>query len=809
MSAPLPIDAALPELLAALGAHPRCLLVAEPGAGKTSRVPPALLAALGGRWLLLEPRRAAARLAAGWLAASFGEPVGATVGLRIREETRVSPATRLEVLTQGVFLRLIQEDPSLEGVAGVIFDEFHERALEADLGLAFALDAQRALCPELRLLIMSATLDVAALKAFLGPDTPVVRCPGRTFPVRTHYLPPSPRDDPVAHQADAVQRALAEGEGDVLVFLPGRAEIAALSRALARRGVAAQPLHGGLSLAAQQAVLTGHRPDRRRVVLATSVAESSVTVPGVRAVVDAGFERTTAHDPRTGLPRLVTRRVNRASADQRRGRAGREAPGWCLRLWSPEQPLAPHRLPEILEADLAGLCLEVLRWGSRHPDELPWLTPPPPAAWEAGMRLLGELGLIDRRGRLTPLGERAARHPTHPRLAVLLERAAALGQLALGLRLVALFEEAIPVPEADLEVLVTAPLPPGPAGARWRRAIRRWRARLGGPEQEVEPRRTGELLAAAFPDRIAQRGAEGRFRLAAGGGVRLPAHHPLARSEFLVVAEAEGRADGAVRAAAAVDRETLEALFAERLERRVEVRWDEGAGRVQAEEVCRLGALTLARRPSSPSPAAGRALLLDALRRRGALPWSDRDRQLLGRIELLARLFGEPWSAWCEARLLAELEGWLGPHLEGKLSLAEVAALPLGEILLAQLPWAQREALDRLAPTHLQLPGGRRVALDYRGPEPVLSAPVQALFGLAETPAVAGGRAPVVLELLSPAGRPVQVTRDLGGFWRGSYREVRRELRGRYPKHAWPEDPLAAAPAAPLGRGRKRRGKGV
>lgn len=803
----LPIEGALPALRAAIAAHHRCLLVAQPGAGKTTRVPLALLddfSAAQGRWLLLEPRRVAARLAAVYMAAQLGEPVGATVGYQVRGERKVSSATRLEVVTQGILTRLIQDDPLLDGVAGIIFDEFHERSLEADLGLALALDVQNSVRDDLRLLVMSATLDIPSLLTVLGNTTPVIDCPGRSWPIVTHYRPPQPREDTERHRARVIREALDTHEGNLLVFLPGQREIRRLLRLLEATlppDIALYPLHGQLTLAQQlQAVGTTGRDERRRVILATALAESSLTVPGVRIVVDAGLERVPVFQPRSGLTRLETRRVNRASADQRRGRAGREAEGHCYRLWAPHLPLSAHGEAEILQADLAGLAFELARWGVTDADALPWVTPPPGAALASSRQLLRDLGIGDDKAVLTPLGHRCARWPTHPRLALMLEVAsqhtASPGTLSLACWLVAWLEEA-PVSDAlDMaQVLAQRPLRDGPGdGGRWYRAARQWAARAGCGLDVPSLAPLPALLARAYPDRIAQNVAPGRFKLVSGGQAWLPEDHALAHTPWLVAVELDGQASGArIFHAATIDQATLEACFPGLAAWQESIRWDPEQGRLIGEQVRALGPLVVQRKPlDSLPPEAVRLALVAALRDHGRLPWSDADRQLLGRLSLLHRTLGDPWPAVDEAHLLDTLDQWLGPHLSGVASLDQVARLPLGRLLLDSLDWRLRSQLDTLAPTHLTVPSGSRIALDYSGDEPVLAVKLQELFGQTDTPRILNGRVPVLIHLLSPARRPVQVTRDLASFWAFTYFEVRKDLRGRYPKHPWPDDPLQA-----------------
>ncbi|SEK29777.1 ATP-dependent helicase HrpB [Halomonas daqiaonensis] len=802
----LPIDSRLDAIRSALADHSRTLLVAEPGAGKTTRVPLALLDApwaRGGKLLLLEPRRVAARLAAGYMAEKLGERVGETVGYRMRGESRVGPSTRLEVVTQGVLTRMLQDDPMLEDVAGVIFDEFHERSLEADLGLALALDAQQGLREDLRLLVMSATLDVDALLGVLGDDTPVIDCPGRTFPVETHYQALNSREDTAAQQARSLLEAMEQQAGDALMILPGVSEIRRLARELAARApaLAVMELHGRLPLEAQRRALRPDPDGRRRVVLATAIAESSVTVDGVSLVVDAGQERVPVFQPRTGLTRLETRRVNRASADQRRGRAGRQGPGLCVRLWAEEQPLVSHGEPEIRQADLAPLAFELARWGIADADQLPWVTLPPGAALAAGRDLLRRLGLLDEAFLLSGLGRATVRWPTHPRLAAMLERAADLDVAPLACALVALLEGSGLDEERDIEQAMQARLGSPREHRQWQRDAERL-TRIAGVKLQVPSLAPlGELLALAYPERVAQRLEPGRFRLAGGGLATLPESHSLAHVELLVAVELSGEASGArIFRAVALDAERLEALYPQAREWRVSLEWSDDQGRLVGEQVRGLGAVVLARKPLAKlPPEAVRAALLEALCRRG-LPQDDDLSQLQGRVALLRRALGSEWPDWSEATLLESLDDWLGPHLDGVNRLDAIERLPLARILLDSLDWSLRSRLDELAPLRLAVPSGSTHRLDYTpclaDKPPVLAVKLQECFGWQASPRVVDGRVAVLLHLLSPARRPLQVTADLASFWANGYQEVRREMRGRYPNHPWPEDPLNAVATA-------------
>ena len=759
--------------------------------------------------LVLEPRRLAARAAAGRMAALRGEPVGATVGLRTRLDTQVSEQTRIEVVTEGLLVRRLIGDPVLEGVAAVLFDEAHERAVEADLALALCLDLQRVLRPELRLLAMSATPDVARLSGLLGG--PVIESEGRRFPVTVEHASrdlAGPRDLPDA-VARAVRAALAAHPGDVLAFLPGMAEIRRAQQALAGCGALVLPLHGDLPPAEQDRAL---RPaDGRRVVLATSIAETSLTVPGVRVVVDGGWRRAPRLDPATGLTRLATLRISRAAADQRAGRAGRETPGVAVRLWTEalHRGLAPHDRPEILEAELSGLLLDCLAWGAR-PETLPFPDPPPGGALAAAAALLDRLGATQD-GQLTVAGRRMAALGAHPRLAAMMLAAGSAGEAALAADLAALLEERDPMrgrePAADVGVRLDALRgrdadADGAALARIRRTAAQYRRRLRAPAAVPSAGDPGTLLAAAFPDRVAQaRGELGSFRLSGGGGARLPPTDPLARSRLLAVAALDLRGAPRIRLAAPLDPAALPPLLAEQVQEARETTFDPVTGAVLTRRRRRLGALLLEDRTVAADPAERALALARAVATRlDALPWTETARQLQARGAWLRKL-DPSVPDLSDTSLAAMVEEWLLPHLDGLSRLADLAQLDLVARLRGVLGWDVAARIDRDLPAEISLPGGR-APVDYTQPVPVASARAQAFYGLREMPRLAGGRVPLRLALLSPAGRPIAVTADLAGFWRGAWADARRDMRGRYPKHDWPEHPdeVAHRPLAQAGR---------
>ncbi|MBI5549902.1 MAG: ATP-dependent helicase HrpB [Desulfobacterales bacterium] len=828
----LPVAAVVDELRAALERHKAAVLVAPPGAGKTTTVPLALLDAAwlaGRKLLLLAPRRLAARAAARRMADLLGEAVGQTVGYRIRLESKVSSATRIEVVTEGVLTRRLQSDPGLSGVGLVIFDEFHERNLDADLGLALCREVQAAFNEELRLLVMSATLDPVPVAALLN-DAPLIRCEGRAFPVETRYVPAPPIKPIERAVTDIIVRSVAAGEGNILVFLPGAPEIRRVARLLAAAGLPERwqvaPLYGNLSRAEQDAAIAPPPSGRQKIVLATSIAETSLTIEGIRVVVDSGLARAPRFDPRAAMTRLVTLPVSQAAADQRRGRAGRLEAGICYRLWSEAHhaTLAARQRPEILDSDLSGLVLELILWGAAAPGELAWLDPPPVGAVEQAKALLTELGAVDAQGQITAHGRRMAQLPLHPRLAHMLLAAQAEGLGAAASDLAAILSERDPLHfasgsrDADLrlrlEVLgafrqhrptavANGEADPG-ALRRIVQVAAQLHQRLGLKGGSQAAAHVGRMLAWAYPDRIAlQRpGSLGRYRLSNGRGAYFDPPDPLGVHEGLVVAEMDGeRREARIFLAAAYDRNTLTAQFEGRIQVREDTYWDDSRQALSAERRWMLGELVLRSEAlARPDPQVVTAAMIAAIRKMGldALPWTPALRNWQARVLLLRRLEAgvEDWPDLSDAALAADLDLWLAPYLQGVTSRKALARLDLSGALRNRLTWRQQQLVERLAPTHIVVPSGSRRPIDYGSDPPVLAVRLQELFGCTETPTIADGRLALQLHLLSPAGRPAQITRDLAGFWRNSYPAVKKELKGRYPKHHWPDDPLSAAPTA-------------
>ena len=828
--ASLPVHDVLPALCEALASSPAAVLSAPPGSGKTTAVPLALLQQpwlQGQTILMLEPRRLAVRASAARMAELLNERVGQSVGYRVRFDSQLSRQTRIEVVTEGILTRRLQQDPELKGVGLVIFDEFHERNLHADLGLALCLDIIQGLRDELRLLVMSATLDTAAVSALLG-GAPVVSGEGQLFPVDIQYLDGAPKKRMAEATAKAVRRALSEQQGDTLVFLPGVGEIQRVAELLCgMSGVEICPLYGGLSQAAQDRAIRPHPQGQRRVVLATAIAETSLTIEGITTVVDAGWSRQPRFDPNTGLTRLETVQVSRAAADQRAGRAGRLASGVCYRLWSAstQSALQAHTPPEILSADMAPLALELAQWGVTDPAQLNWLDSPPAGAYAQALDLLKRLGALDGRGLITATGRRMAMLPAHPRLAQMLLQAEAVGQGALAADLAALLSErdlmlramgeTKPVDiEQRLRLLacwrtqgaraVTAMGGDARACRQVDRASRQYRRSLGSSRSAPVECSVGALLASAYPDRIVQLRAasSSRYLLSSGRGVALPEGDSLSGCDYLVAAQLDaGRSEGSIFLAAPVMLSEVRSGQKSHIKIVSSVQWDSREQAVSSQAKESLGALTLASFPiKKADPDAINSAMLEGIRQMGiaALPWSDALRGW--QMRLLSLRHWQPDGGWpdlSDRALMESMEEWLAPWLAGISRKSHLQRLDLEAILSSTLTWERQRALEQGAPATIQVPSGSRKRLRYQpGEPPVLAVRLQEMFGLADTPAVCWGEVPVLLHLLSPAQRPIQVTQDLRGFWERTYSEVKKELKGRYPKHYWPDDPWSARPTA-------------
>ncbi len=833
----LPIDAVRDRIIATLDAHASAVLVAPPGAGKTTRVPLALLrdarflagdSAAGRQIILLEPRRLAARAAAQRMADSLGERVGDTVGLRMRFETRSGPKTRITVVTEGVFARMLLDDPLLDQVGLVIFDEFHERSLDADFGLALARDVQTGLRPDLRILVMSATLDGARIAALLGPEpeigetqpAPVIESQGRSHPVETRYGGRDPRRPLAADMVDCILRALEAETGSVLVFLPGAADIRRVEGLLTERAhdpnVIVAPLFGALERSEQDRAIAPAPQGKRKVVLATSIAETALTIEGIRVVIDSGYTRVPRFEPGSGLTRLETVRISRAGADQRRGRAGRTQPGICYRLWeeAANGALAPYQRPEILDADLTGLVLDCAAWGEIDPARLPFLDPPPAPALTEARKLLTDLGAIEADGRLTDTGRALRALPLPPRLARMIVAAAEESPQAARLAAdcaAVLVERGLAGDDADLAQRVMRLRREGGGRAQQARVMaQRWAKSVSPDGDRQRPQSDagmpdealGGLLVCAYPERIAAaRGKPGEFVMANGRGAVIDAAHPLAGEAYLAIAEISGTAARArIIAAARITRDEIRARAAMRITTGEEVSYDGEARALRAARSERLGALVLTRTPL-PAPETGEAarVLAQGIARDpgpAQWPWTPALAQLRARVGFLRRAEGADagWPDLSDAAFAEDAAARLAPFILGRNALARITARDLHDAIEALLPWDLRARLDREAPTHFTAPTGTQVPIVYDGAEPMIALRVQELFGLTEHPAIAGGRLPLVLELLSPARRPIQITRDLPGFWAGSWAEVRAQMRGRYPRHPWPENPREAAP---------------
>lgn len=827
----LPIIQVIPELKNALRSHSAAVLIAQPGAGKTTVTPLELLHEpwlAGQKMLMLEPRRLAARAAAAQMAKALGEQTGQTVGYRVRMDTKIGPNTRIEVVTEGVLTRMLQNDQALEGTGLIIFDEFHERSLHADLGLALALQSQALLRPDLKILIMSATLEAEPVCRLLG-DAPLLECPGTVFPVETFHMPKPSSATLEAFTAETVEKALHAHEGDLLVFLPGAREIHRTERELTSRNLSPHvkviPLYGSMKLEQQDEAIRPSASGSRKVVLATSIAESSLTIAGITVVIDSGLSRESVFSARTGMSRLTTVKVSKASADQRRGRAGRLQPGVCYRLWSAQEhaALPDASRPEIAAADLAPLALELAAWGVREPAELAWLDAPPEAAYRQATGLLRQLGCLSTAadgsaGSITAHGREVSALGAHPRLGHMLLRAAALGLAPTASRLAALLQERDPFRAhggTDLRPRLDALREAAHARSTHsllraaddtviRRIVQESRQLLAtlpkAAAAQDEPDGSascGLLLAFAYPDRIAQGRGDGRFLLSGGRGARLRQVEWMSRSSYLVAAEVDDEgADGAIQLAAPVELQELIEHCSEWLLEQAHIYWDSSASAVRARKILQLGALVLKETSYERPPAEEIAgALMEGVRERGLklLSWNRSTLQLQARLIFMHFSAPEDWPDSSESALLDSLESWLLPFALGAKNVSDLQRLDGSELLLGRLDWEQRQQLEQEAPTHIRVPSGSRIPVDYSNPEaPALAVRLQELFGMRETPRIGRGRVPLVLHLLSPAQRPVQVTSDLSSFWSEAYFEVKKDLKGRYPKHYWPDDPLEA-----------------
>lgn len=812
----LPIDNVLPALLDALALEERCILQAEPGAGKTTRVPLALLQQSflqGQKIIMLEPRRIAARGAAEYMAAQRGERCGETVGYRMRQESAVSGNTRLEVVTEGVFLRMLQEDPSLEGVGLVIFDEFHERNIDSDVALTLCLKSAEWFREDnpLRLLVMSATLDVGPLQQYL--DCPVIASEGRSFPVDMVYrTAPVERRDMVEAVVAQIRHALQQHQGSILVFLSGQADIHQAQVLLQARLAEDQnliiaPLYGNLSMADQRRAVQPPGSGQRKIVLATNIAESSITIEGVDIVIDSGWSHVARFDSRNGMSRIHHQRISQASAKQRAGRAGRTGPGVCYRMWTEQQhqQLVLHDAPDILHADLTATALQLVAWGCGDLRDLTWLDAPPPNAYQRALQLLRDLGALTGH-QLTPHGQRMANLPCHPRLAHMLLRGNEWGAGFLAAQLAALLEERDPLRHAgaDLEARLTW-LREGKGQAQriQARAAQLFKAlSVSSVKVDVSP---AVLLAQAYPDRVAQRRISGgsEYKLASGRGAILDPQDSLYGQDYLAIAELggmAGRRDDKIFLAAALEASAFETRLAEHVVDHHEARWNEGLGRFEASFQRRWGSIVIASKAIYDiDDAMIKQALLMHIKQKGLtiLPWTENARQWQARAQFAGRFMDDSqWPDIHDESLLNRLSEWLGPYLNGIKNIAALQKIDLERLLIAQFDWSQQQTIQRLAPSHVRVPTGRLVAINYCAEQPVLAVKMQEMFGCPESPSLAEGRVKILLHLLSPAQRPLAVTADLTSFWQGAYSEVKKDMKGRYPKHYWPDDPLQALPTS-------------
>ncbi|WP_098746849.1 ATP-dependent helicase HrpB [Paenibacillus sp. EZ-K15] len=823
----LPIHRILPQLKMALSTGTHAVLIAEPGAGKTTQVPLAFLNEPwleGKRIIMLEPRRIAARSAASYMASSLGEAVGETIGYRVRMDSKIGQNTRIEVVTEGIMTRMLQDDPELTDIGMIIFDEFHERNLQADTGLAFAMESQSVLREDLRLLIMSATLEAEPVAKLLG-DAPVIVSEGRAFPVSTHYLRSFSLEELHKGAASAIIRALSEQEGDILVFLPGAREIRRTANELLRMGlsedVVIRELYSALPIEKQDEAIRRDSNGRRKIVLSTSIAESSITIEGIKSVIDSGYMRTEVFSPRTGLPQLITRRLSRASADQRRGRAGRVSAGVCYRLWSEEEHrhLPESTIPAIRESDLTPLALELAVWGTRDPDQLAWLDVPPRPALTQGQTLLKQLSALDDSGSITQHGREMALLGLHPRLAHMLLKAQELGEASLSIRMAVLLQErdimsrGEALRDQDMRSRVERLLAYEQGGQRFAEQDMSNEAVLQRMKQEIRKLHTqlnitytvsgdlnlcGLLLSFAYPDRIAKnRGGTG-FLMRSGRGVKLVSVQPMSRAPYIVVAAVDDQgADGNIQLASEMDELWLDKYYHGEMEQHKEVVWDAAIGSIRARQKQMLGAIVIKEQAySNPTGEEIALALLQGIRQEGLglLQWSKAALQLRERLAFMFRHDPEGnWPDVSDEGLMNQAEEWLLPYLEGLRNRNDMRRLAPGTLLEHMLSWEQKQQLQKEAPTHIRVPSGSLIPINYSDPEqPFLAVRLQEIFGLQDTPRIANGRVALTLHLLSPAQRPVQVTSDLSSFWRSGYFDVKKDLKGRYPKHYWPDDPMEA-----------------
>jgi ATP-dependent helicase HrpB len=803
-----PVDHIIPDLKAALMSRPSAILVAEPGAGKTTRVPLALLNEpwlAGKKIVMLEPRRLAARAAASRMAQTLDEKLGDTVGYTVRLERKVSAATRIEVVTEGILLKRLQQDAELPDIGLVIFDEFHERNLDGDLSLALCLDVQRGLRDDLKFLIMSATLDTESLSTFLD-KAPILNAKGRMYPVTTKYLDKTSRQTVVVDSVKAVQLALRDVKGSLLVFLPGEGEIRRVEHVLLNDvppNTDVRALYGAMTLADQDAAVKPSEAGRRKIVLATTIAETSLTIDGVEAVIDSGFKRAPRFDPASGMTSLETIRVSQASAEQRKGRAGRVGPGVCYRLWpaGETRALAFHDDPEIRIADLTLLALELAAWGTT---DVPWLEAPPIAAFAQAQDVLKKLGAIDSVGAITPHGKAMSKLPLHPRLSHMVIAGKALGVGAMATDIAAMISERDGLPrDTSVDVETRWMHVRGSARERLKQVARQIRDQAGIQEDTDEVSH-GVLLAMAYPDRIAQRrGALGRFRMASGAGAVVAEHDPLAKADWIAVGLLDGgQVDAKVHLAAIITRAEIETHFKDLILTSAGVFWDAKAQVVSASRSVKLGALVLEERPlSTPEPDAVAVAMAQGVKAMGlaSLPWSAAARMFRSRINFLYRVLpNDGWPDFSDTALLSSLQEWLVPYLAGISRRSHLERLDLLAILRGLVAHEKLSRIEKLAPTRMEVPGGGHYQIDYdvEG-DPVLRVRLQEMFGMKTAPQIADGKARLKIELLSPGGKPVAITQSLETFWVNAYPDVRKDMRGRYPKHLWPEDPTTATAVAP------------